>query len=166
MGIEWTAEMREAARTRSTGRKGVSRFADDNPFYGRITALSSVRNGRNSERGRTQGPRTPTTESLATATRASVMSCRNKLVKGWPNSDEASAIRIMGVRRALRPARRCRQRVRDGQCHRVDVVRIPDTTRIGALRKTRVNTALKTRVEPVTHQMQEVMGREMRCCVS
>ena len=35
MGIEWTAEMREAARTRSTGRKGVSRFADANPFYGR-----------------------------------------------------------------------------------------------------------------------------------
>lgn len=35
MGIEWTAEMREAAKIRSTGRKGVSRFAEDNPFYGR-----------------------------------------------------------------------------------------------------------------------------------
>lgn len=35
MGIEWTPEMREAARIRSTGRKGMSRFADDNPFYGR-----------------------------------------------------------------------------------------------------------------------------------
>ena len=35
MGIEWTAEMREAARIRSTGRKGVSRFSEDNPFYGR-----------------------------------------------------------------------------------------------------------------------------------
>lgn len=35
MGIEWTAEMRKAARIRSTGRKGVSRFAEDNPFYGR-----------------------------------------------------------------------------------------------------------------------------------
>jgi hypothetical protein len=34
-GVEWTAEMREAARIRSTGRKGLSRFAEDNPFYGR-----------------------------------------------------------------------------------------------------------------------------------
>lgn len=34
-GIEWTAEMREAARVRSTGRKGVSRFAEENPFFGR-----------------------------------------------------------------------------------------------------------------------------------
>ena len=35
MGVEWTAERREAAKIRSTGRKGVSRFADENPFYGR-----------------------------------------------------------------------------------------------------------------------------------
>ena len=33
-GVVWTGEMREAARVRSTGRKGLSRFADDNPFYG------------------------------------------------------------------------------------------------------------------------------------
>src|SRR5664279_570620 len=31
VGVEWTEEMREAARVRSTGRKGVSRFAGDNP---------------------------------------------------------------------------------------------------------------------------------------
>ncbi|MEO7079171.1 MAG: NUMOD3 domain-containing DNA-binding protein [Rhodococcus sp. (in: high G+C Gram-positive bacteria)] len=34
-GVLWTAEMREAARIRSTGRPGTSRFAEDNPFYGR-----------------------------------------------------------------------------------------------------------------------------------
>lgn len=35
VGVVWTDEMREAARIRSTGRKGVSRFADENPFFGR-----------------------------------------------------------------------------------------------------------------------------------
>ncbi|PKV80281.1 NUMOD3 motif-containing protein [Nocardia fluminea] len=35
IGVIWTAEMREAARIRSTGRPGVSRFGDENPFHGR-----------------------------------------------------------------------------------------------------------------------------------
>jgi hypothetical protein len=54
MGVEWTAEMREAARIRSTGRKGVSRFGDENPFYGRTHAedqrekWSRTRKGQNS----------------------------------------------------------------------------------------------------------------------
>lgn len=53
MGIEWTADMREAARIRSTGRKGVSRFAEENPFYGRTHDVelraqwSEVRKGQN-----------------------------------------------------------------------------------------------------------------------
>lgn len=34
-GVPWTAEQREAARLRSTGRKGLSRFGEDNPFFGR-----------------------------------------------------------------------------------------------------------------------------------
>lgn len=34
-GVVWTDEMREAARIRSTGRPGTSRFAETNPFYGR-----------------------------------------------------------------------------------------------------------------------------------
>ena len=34
-GVVWTAEQREAARVRSLGRKGVSRFGEENPFYGR-----------------------------------------------------------------------------------------------------------------------------------
>jgi hypothetical protein len=34
-GVEWTTEMREAARIRSTGRKVPSRFGEENPFYQR-----------------------------------------------------------------------------------------------------------------------------------
>ncbi|BBZ53116.1 NUMOD3 domain-containing DNA-binding protein [Mycolicibacterium phocaicum] len=34
-GVVWTAEMREAARLRSTGRKVPSRFGEENPFYRR-----------------------------------------------------------------------------------------------------------------------------------
>ena len=33
-GVMWTVEMREAARLRSTGRPGLSRFGKDNPFHG------------------------------------------------------------------------------------------------------------------------------------
>jgi hypothetical protein len=33
-GVVWTDEMREAARVRSTGRKGLSRPGTANPFYG------------------------------------------------------------------------------------------------------------------------------------
>lgn len=32
-GVEWTAEMRQAASIRSTGRKIPSRFGEENPFY-------------------------------------------------------------------------------------------------------------------------------------
>lgn len=34
-GVAWTAEQREAARLRSTGRKGASRPGELNPFFGR-----------------------------------------------------------------------------------------------------------------------------------
>ncbi|PSR68271.1 NUMOD3 motif protein [Nocardia sp. MDA0666] len=40
VGVIWTAEMREAARIRSTGRPGVSRFGDENPFFGRTHSAS------------------------------------------------------------------------------------------------------------------------------
>ncbi|TAM64670.1 NUMOD3 domain-containing DNA-binding protein [Mycobacterium sp.] len=59
MGVEWTAEMREAASIRSTGRKGVSRFAENNPFYGRSHSperraqWSKLRKGKNT---RTENP--------------------------------------------------------------------------------------------------------------
>lgn len=35
VGVEWTADMREAARIRATGRKIPSRFGEENPFYQR-----------------------------------------------------------------------------------------------------------------------------------
>ena len=72
-------------------------------------------------------------------------------------------MRIMGVRRAVGSARRCRQRVRDGQCHRVDVMRILDTTRIGALRKTRVNTALKKFGLSLSPRHPKRTGTKMSC---
>jgi len=53
IGVEWTAEMREAARIRSTGRRGVSRYAEANPFFGRTHGAeqraewSKLRKGQN-----------------------------------------------------------------------------------------------------------------------
>ena len=59
MGIEWTAEMREAARIRSTGRKGVSRFAEDNPFYGRTHGAAQRAKWSKLRKGRNGGPDNP-----------------------------------------------------------------------------------------------------------
>jgi hypothetical protein len=59
MGIEWTAEMREAARIRSTGRKGVSRFADDNPFYGRTHDAEQRAKWSKLRKGQNAGPENP-----------------------------------------------------------------------------------------------------------
>jgi hypothetical protein len=59
MGVEWTAEMREAARVRSTGRKGVSRFADDNPFYGRTHRAEQRAKWSELRRGQNAGPQNP-----------------------------------------------------------------------------------------------------------
>ena len=59
MGIEWTAEMREAARIRSTGRKGVSRFAEDNPFHGRTHGPEQRAKWSKLRKGQNAGPENP-----------------------------------------------------------------------------------------------------------
>jgi hypothetical protein len=59
MGIEWTAEMREAARIRSTGRKGVSRFAEDNPYHGRNHDPEQRARWSKSRKGKNSGPENP-----------------------------------------------------------------------------------------------------------
>jgi hypothetical protein len=59
MGIEWTAEMREAARRRATGRKGVSRFAEDNPFYGRNHDAEQRAKWSKLRKGQNAGPENP-----------------------------------------------------------------------------------------------------------
>lgn len=59
MGIEWTAEMREAAKIRSTGRKGVSRFAEDNPFYGRRHSPEQRAQWSKLRKGTNAGPENP-----------------------------------------------------------------------------------------------------------
>lgn len=59
MGIEWPAEKREAARIRSTGRKGVSRFAEDNPFYGRTHAAEQRAKWSEFRKGKNAGSKNP-----------------------------------------------------------------------------------------------------------
>lgn len=59
MGIEWTAEMREAARVRSTGRTGISRFAEDNPFYARTHSAEQCAKWSKLRKGQNAGPENP-----------------------------------------------------------------------------------------------------------
>jgi hypothetical protein len=147
MGIEWTAEMREAARIRSTGRKGVSRFADDNPFYGLTHGAEQRAKWSKLRKGQNAGPENPNYGKFGASHPSYGRVMPEEARKSCPNRGGALATRIMGVLRVTRPAQRCRQRVRGGRSRRVDVVRIPGTTQIGESRKTRVDTALKTWVE-------------------
>lgn len=59
VGVIWTAEMREAARIRSTGRPGVSRFGDENPFHGRTHSVSQRAKWSAERKGTYQGEANP-----------------------------------------------------------------------------------------------------------
>lgn len=58
-GVIWTAEMREAARIRSTGRPGISRFGDENPFHGRMHSASQRAKWSVERQGTYQGEANP-----------------------------------------------------------------------------------------------------------
>jgi hypothetical protein len=58
-GVVWTAEQREAARIRSTGRKGLSRPGADNPFYGGKHSTEQRRKWAEERKGTYSGPDNP-----------------------------------------------------------------------------------------------------------
>jgi hypothetical protein len=58
-GVVWTAEQREAARLRSTGRKGLSRPGEENPFYGGRHSEEQRARWSESRRGTFVGPANP-----------------------------------------------------------------------------------------------------------
>ena len=58
-GVVWTEEMREAARIRSTGRKGTSRPGADNPFYGGKHSVEQRTKWAAERKGMYSGPDNP-----------------------------------------------------------------------------------------------------------
>lgn len=58
-GVEWTPEMREAARLRSTGRKVPSRFAQENPFFQREHSAEQRAKWSLARRGKNSGAENP-----------------------------------------------------------------------------------------------------------
>jgi hypothetical protein len=58
-GVVWTEEMREAARLRATGRKGVSRFGVDHPFYGKHHSEEQRKLWSEQRKGTFVGPANP-----------------------------------------------------------------------------------------------------------
>lgn len=58
-GVVWTAEQREAARERSTGRRGVSRYAEENPFFGREHTEEQRARWSEQRRGQNTGSANP-----------------------------------------------------------------------------------------------------------
>ncbi|MEV0549289.1 NUMOD3 domain-containing DNA-binding protein [Nocardia salmonicida] len=59
VGVDWTAEMREAARIRSTGRPGLSRFGEENPFHGRTHSPAQRMKWSAERKGSYQGEANP-----------------------------------------------------------------------------------------------------------
>jgi group I intron endonuclease len=58
-GVVWTVEQREAARRRSTGRRGVSRPGTANPFYGKRHSDEQRARWAESRKGTQVGPANP-----------------------------------------------------------------------------------------------------------
>jgi hypothetical protein len=58
-GVVWTEAMRDAARDRSTGRKGVSRFAENNPFFGQKHSDAQRAKWSREREGTITGPANP-----------------------------------------------------------------------------------------------------------
>jgi NUMOD3 motif len=58
-GVVWTEEMREAARIRNTGRKGLSRPGPANPFYGGKHSQEQRKKWEASRKGTNSGPDNP-----------------------------------------------------------------------------------------------------------
>ncbi|WP_369044646.1 NUMOD3 domain-containing DNA-binding protein [Sinomonas sp. P10A9] len=58
-GVVWTDEMREAARIRSTGRKGLSRLGEAAPFYGKSHSAEQKKKWSRERRGQNAGQTNP-----------------------------------------------------------------------------------------------------------
>lgn len=58
-GVVWTEEQREAARIRSTGRKGLSRPGPENPFYGGKHSLEQREKCARDRKGTNSGLENP-----------------------------------------------------------------------------------------------------------
>jgi hypothetical protein len=58
-GVVWTDEQREAARVRSTGRPGLSRSGQENPFFGREHSLEQRAKWVESRKGTNSGASNP-----------------------------------------------------------------------------------------------------------
>lgn len=58
-GVEWTAEMRQAASVRATGRKIPSRFGEANPFYQREHSPEQRAKWSAARKGTNVGPANP-----------------------------------------------------------------------------------------------------------
>lgn len=58
-GVQWTEEMREAARIRGLGRKGVSRQGASNPFYGKKHSTEQRVKWSHDRKGTNQGVSNP-----------------------------------------------------------------------------------------------------------
>lgn len=83
-GVVWTAEMRGAARIRSTGRKGVSRFGAAAPFFGHSHTEEQRRKWSKERKGCTPVQKTRTSVNMVPTTLASGVPSVKKPVPRCP----------------------------------------------------------------------------------
>lgn len=59
VGLVWTEEQRQAARSRSLGRPGLSRFGEANPFFGHSHSEEQRQKWTKARKGKFAGPENP-----------------------------------------------------------------------------------------------------------
>ncbi len=151
-GVVWTDEMREAARVRSTGRVGISRFAEENPFYGRKHSDAQRTKWSLERKGSNSGSVNPNHGKFGSLTRASVMSYRRNLVCDFPNGGGAQGTLTSGNEQAKRRAQRCQRSEGGGRCPLVSAMLSHAITRTRAPSRVRVSTASRMQPKPTTSE--------------
>ncbi len=144
-GVIWTAEMREAARIRSTGRPGVHRFGEDAPFYGRTHSVEQRAKWSAERKGTFQGEANPNYGKFGPDHPGfgHVMSEESR--RRLSEARMGAGTLTTGGQPAPRLGRRCLLFERGGRNLPVGVVRTRAITRIWVCSKNPVRTASRTR---------------------
>lgn len=115
-GVVWTEEMREAARLRSTGRKGLSRFGEENPFFGSSHSLEQRQKWTRDRKGTFAGGENPNYGKFGPDHPGSDTPCLKRREQPYRMPGKARATQTSGSRLVPKPVQKCQQPERADRC--------------------------------------------------
>lgn len=127
-GVVWTDEMREAARIRSTGRPGVSRFGEDAPFYGRSHSDAQKAKWSAERKGTNSGADNPNFGKFGADHPGYGHTMSEEARARLSEQRRGAVIQTLARRRATRRVRKCRPFAKAGRCRPADAAPTPGTT--------------------------------------